>query len=270
MIAEKTEYLKLYKALFDFQNLVPEIEKNCTAKAGTFSYKYADLPNIKRAIKPALEQCKLVVTHSTIEKDKQEYLVTKVIQIECGEFVQSITPVPLNLEPQKKGAWFTYFRRYHLCNLLDIAADEDVDGIHTTKENITITRGNYEGSTKTTNNNTRASTEGNGANTKNGLHDKEPSMQKSTASKGNSGHSSPGDAINFSELAEYRIKIKGRYLDKTLNEIGVPQLESYLTYWKSYMAQNKKVGPEVLELLEYVPAYIESKKLNDNFKSTVN
>lgn len=270
MITEKTEYLKLYKALFDFQNLVPEIEKNCTARAGTFSYKYADLPSIKRAIKPFLEYCKLVVTHSTIEKDKQEYLVSKVIQIECGEFVQSITPVPSNLEPQKKGAWFTYFRRYHICNLLDIAADEDVDGIHTTKEQVTITRGNNEGSIKTTSNNSRTSAEVSGANTKNGLHDKKSTMQTSQNTQGDSVHSSPGDSINFSELAEYRIKIKGRYLDKTLSELGLPAIESYKTYWQSYMAQNKKVGDEVRDFLDIASAYIEAKKLNDQFKATVN
>jgi hypothetical protein len=130
-MSEKTEFLDLYKALAKFQTLVPEIEKRCVAKAQTFSYKYADLPDIKRAIKPALEACNLVVSNSTIYLEKTEFLVTKVILTTSGEFVQSLSPLHSGMKPQEKGALITYLRRYHLCGLLDIAADEDVDGLHT-------------------------------------------------------------------------------------------------------------------------------------------
>jgi hypothetical protein len=53
-------------------------------------------------------------------------LVTTILH-ESGERISGNMKLPENTSPQELGSWITYLRRYSLCAMLGIAADEDDD-----------------------------------------------------------------------------------------------------------------------------------------------
>lgn len=117
----------IYAALVKAQSKIPTIEKDKTANAGTYTYKYVSYSSITEAIKEPLEENGLA--HFSIRsKDAEgiDRLVTILIH-ESGEQIEHSQPVPNFTKPQDYGAWLTYMRRYQLSALLGLAADEDVD-----------------------------------------------------------------------------------------------------------------------------------------------
>lgn len=76
-------------------------------------------------------------------------------------------------------------------------------------------------------------------------------------------------ALKLDELAEYKVKIKGKYLDQSLEEIGVTNLENYKGWWQKQILEKKPVGKEVSEFIELATMYIHTKKLKDTMKGTL-
>lgn len=223
---QKNEFLEIYKALAKFQNICPEIEKDCIARTNTFSYKYASLPNIKRAIKPALKECDLVITHMMIFIDKTEFLVTKVLHVLSGDFVQSSSPIPAGLKPQEKGAQQTYLSRYHICGLLAIAADEDVDGLP--KDNTTV------------------KTEPVKAEVKTFWAPKTDTVSNLTTEKKTTEKTQTTTYINDDYVINF-----GKHKGKSLDQVGRLELESYVAWlYESAERDGKSVSKNTLELEE--------------------
>ncbi|AGR48548.1 Erf-like ssDNA annealing protein [Anabaena phage A-4L] len=113
---------ELYTALLTAKSKFPKIIKNKTNPH--FRNKYADLDSILDAVEKVLFSNGLFITQ-TIENYN---LVTRIIHAETGQELKSSYPLPEGLDSQKFGGAITYARRYDLCALLSITADDDDDG----------------------------------------------------------------------------------------------------------------------------------------------
>lgn len=123
-------------ALAEFQRNLPPIEKRQTAKIasakGSFSYRYADLADIQRAIAGKLAECGLAITFDTEERQQTLDVICTVHHI-AGHGSSARFPVPVDRgarmnAAQQVGAALTYGRRYALTAALGIVtADEDTD-----------------------------------------------------------------------------------------------------------------------------------------------
>ncbi len=113
----------LYGALAAAQGKFPEISKNKTGHG----YKYADIADILRAVRPILSAHELAIFQS-IEGDK----IVTMLAHSTGATLRSEYPLVQDgtgrmNNIQRMGAALTYARRYSLTALLGVAADEDVD-----------------------------------------------------------------------------------------------------------------------------------------------
>jgi len=116
----------IYEALAEVQKEMPVIGRNKTANTGKFSYSYADLEKVWETAKPIIEKHGFVIYHKG-DGDK----VVTVARHTSGEQIESSVNIS-QLDPQKKGAEVTYYRRYNLCMLFNIiVADDDKDATGT-------------------------------------------------------------------------------------------------------------------------------------------
>jgi hypothetical protein len=93
-----------------------------------YKSKYATLDDILNAIDRSLAERDLVLMQPTLVRDGQTIVKTVIYHTGSGEEISSELLLPSNLEPQKMGSAISYYRRYGLCSLLAIVADEDDDG----------------------------------------------------------------------------------------------------------------------------------------------
>ena len=118
----------LVTALAKAQAAFPEIHKTKTAKVPTkngssYEYKYADLSDIMKAIRPVLAEHGIAVM--------QPIMGDELHTVIAGHGEEFRSSMPLNLEglqPQAVGSLLTYYKRYAITSMLAIAADEDDDG----------------------------------------------------------------------------------------------------------------------------------------------
>jgi glutamyl/glutaminyl-tRNA synthetase len=127
-------YSTLASAMLRAQAILENPPKNRTAtvkhkNGGQHSYKYADLADVNKAIMPVLNEFGLVVMQTTDYQNNQIMLITKVIHAATNECIEGVYPVcPVNVPPQEAGSAMTYARRYALCALVNITAEDDLDG----------------------------------------------------------------------------------------------------------------------------------------------
>lgn len=124
-------------ALAKAQGEFPPVEKRKTAKlkgesrsgrAYEYEYKYADIADVLAAVLPVLSRNELAIIQPTVVESGAVYIRTRLAH-KSGQWVESDYPVcSVNGDHQKMGAALTYSRRYALCSLLGIAAEEDTDG----------------------------------------------------------------------------------------------------------------------------------------------
>ena len=118
----EAKQVTIYEALANVQKEIPVIGRN---KQG-FNYKYADLEKIWEVARPIIEKHGFNVYHYG-EGDK----VVTVAHHKGGGEIKSYVTIS-QVDPQKKGAEVTYYRRYNLCMLFNIiVADEDKDAVGT-------------------------------------------------------------------------------------------------------------------------------------------
>lgn len=119
--AKKTDTLAA--AFLKAQSEFPEVGKDSEANAGSYSYRYASLPAICRAVLPVLHKHGLALMQ-TFEGDD---LVTRLIH-ETDSYSSTMPlPNPRQMRPQEYGIAVSYARRYALISMLGIAPDDDVD-----------------------------------------------------------------------------------------------------------------------------------------------
>lgn len=95
---------------------------------GKYTFKYATLDQIYDTIRKPLTQNGLWIVQPLESDGNGKYrLVTRIIH-ESGQEISSVTPLLVeDASNQSFGSALTYMRRYALCSLLGIAADEDDD-----------------------------------------------------------------------------------------------------------------------------------------------
>lgn len=114
-------------ALARAQYSFPPINKAHEADAGKYKYKYADLADVLSAIRPALNREGIALVQATEITEAGVELVTSLLY--ADERLSSRWPLPIaNAAPQQVGSVLTYLRRYALCALVGIAAEDDDDG----------------------------------------------------------------------------------------------------------------------------------------------
>lgn len=124
-----------FTAMAQFQSQIPSIPKSQTARVqsakGSFSYHYADLASIQRAIAPQMAACGLSVTFDTVQ-DNGGYLIQAKVHHGAGHTETTTFRVPVDTtarmnSAQAAGSALTYGRRYALCAALGIVTAEDDD-----------------------------------------------------------------------------------------------------------------------------------------------
>lgn len=110
--------------------LVPEKRRTATVRmrdekgGGTYTYKYADLSDIRQAVAPALSKNGLALTQVI---DASTMRLTTLLIHESGEFLGSTYDLPRGLAAQQFGSALTYAKRYSYCSILGVVAEEDDD-----------------------------------------------------------------------------------------------------------------------------------------------
>lgn len=128
---------KIAEALADAQGEFPVIEKSREAtvkgrtKAGqeySYDYKYADIADVLHAVRPVLAKNKIAIIQPTVLRGGNIFIVTRLVHA-SGEWLECEYPVTRYQEErhQAMGGALTYARRYSLCTLIGVAAEEDLD-----------------------------------------------------------------------------------------------------------------------------------------------
>ena len=113
--------IELIKALIKARAEFPSIQKDKINPH--FKVSYASLDSVLDAVTPVLCKHGLAIVQVM---EKGSILKTHLFH-ESGEFLTSEYELPDIQDSQKKGAALTYARRYTVCALLSITADEDDD-----------------------------------------------------------------------------------------------------------------------------------------------
>lgn len=117
---------KLITALVKARAEFTSIQKDKTNPH--YKNRYATLDAVLDAVTPALCKHGLAIVQSTSTESAKIELKTYLYH-ESGEHISSSYPLPDIMDAQKLGAALTCARRYALCALLSVTADEDDDGI---------------------------------------------------------------------------------------------------------------------------------------------
>lgn len=91
-----------------------------------FRSKYADLPAVIDAIKPALNEAGIVFMQTFSPSEAGFIAVTTRLLHESGEWIEDTATVPLpKSDPQGYGSAATYARRYSLAAITGLYQDDD-------------------------------------------------------------------------------------------------------------------------------------------------
>lgn len=98
-----------------------------TKAGGTYSFSYAPLEAILRAVQPALTKEGLALSQSIVTQDGAEYLET-TLKLGDESLSNRVKVLVVEGGPQAYGSALTYARRYGVTLLLCVCADDDDDG----------------------------------------------------------------------------------------------------------------------------------------------
>ena len=91
-----------------------------------FKSKYADLASVWEAIREALAKNEISVIQPTLPSEKEEILLETVLMHSSGQWVSSITQIPVTkVDAQGYGSALTYARRYGLSAMVGVAPEDD-------------------------------------------------------------------------------------------------------------------------------------------------
>lgn len=91
-----------------------------------FKNKYADLPAVIEAVKPALNAAGIVYIQTASPSDDNRLHLTTMLMHESGEWISDTLVMPLpKQDPQGYGSAMTYARRYALAAITGVYQDDD-------------------------------------------------------------------------------------------------------------------------------------------------
>jgi hypothetical protein len=127
---------ELAKALAAVQQELPQIGKQHTADAGTYSYEYADLTDITAALMPILGKhglsflAKPTLGYVEGQTGVVQFVLSYSLLHVSGEREDGLYPLPMGGSPQSIGSAISYGRRYCLCAVTGVApGGSDDDGV---------------------------------------------------------------------------------------------------------------------------------------------
>jgi len=124
-MTDKQEMKNLIPALIKARLAFKSIAKDRTNPH--YKTKYATLDSVLDAVTEPLAANGLAIVQ-TVNPVAEQPILTTHLYHESGESIESNYPLPAIADPQKLGAAITYARRYALCAILSVTADEDDDG----------------------------------------------------------------------------------------------------------------------------------------------
>ena len=118
----------LNEALARARSNFAAIKKDQTANIGTYSYRYADLAGVFRAVDSALASEGLAISQPFEVRDGTPYLRTFLLH-SSGEERSSVIEIPWTPggKATELGSLLTYLRRYALSAMLGVASEVDDD-----------------------------------------------------------------------------------------------------------------------------------------------
>lgn len=118
----------LFKALVAARKQFKPISKDTTGQEGNRSYKYAPLVQLVDATMPALlEHGLLVMQPFSINGEKNEGVLTTILQHESGARLVDTSTFPLENDIKLIGGQSTYMARYAYQRLLVLDGEDDAD-----------------------------------------------------------------------------------------------------------------------------------------------
>lgn len=129
----ESQQAALFRALSLAQAEYPPIAKSKTAQiptksGGKYSYNYADLADVIKAITPVNAKHGLSFTQMPFN-DGEEVFLTTVIHHVSGHTIESTLKLnPPDETPQTLGSAITYARRYMLAAMFGLVTEDDDDG----------------------------------------------------------------------------------------------------------------------------------------------
>ncbi|HCW17343.1 MAG TPA: hypothetical protein DHL02_05155 [Achromobacter sp.] len=91
-----------------------------------FKNKYADLPAVIEAVKPALNAAGIVYIQTASPSDDNRLHLATMLMHESGEWISDTLVMPLpKQDPQGYGSAMTYARRYALAAITGVYQDDD-------------------------------------------------------------------------------------------------------------------------------------------------
>ena len=123
----------LHTALAAFQAELPTVTTDQTAQVetrsgGSYSYSYASLADVHRAVLPLLASHGL--TWTCVPDTQAGTMAGVLTHSATGEQITALWQLPQTSDPQAIGSAMTYGRRYLLSAVVGIAPDSDDDGAH--------------------------------------------------------------------------------------------------------------------------------------------
>jgi hypothetical protein len=117
----------LLHALLVVQQEAPVIKK--TATNSFYKNSYAPLDKIVETINPILHKHGFVWTTLPVVSDHGPALTYRLAHVPSGESIEGTMPLLLSQQDaQGQGSAITYARRYALCAVLNLVAEDDDDG----------------------------------------------------------------------------------------------------------------------------------------------
>ncbi len=118
----------LYEAILAVQAEVPTLVKD--SENSHFRNRYTSLDAIVKTVGPILHKHKLVwMTLPGTDTNGQPALLYRLAHVPTGEVLEGTMPLLLSKQDaQGHGSAITYARRYTLCAVLNLVADDDDDG----------------------------------------------------------------------------------------------------------------------------------------------
>jgi len=128
-----SDHPNLAAALAAFQAELPAVKKTKTAKVEGkegrrgYEYSYADLADVSQTVLPLLGKHGLSFSSKPTLDERGQFVLAYVLRHAGGDFDAGTYPLPTG-RPQDVGSAITYARRYALCSITGLAAEEDDDG----------------------------------------------------------------------------------------------------------------------------------------------
>lgn len=127
-----TKHSTLADALAAAQAELTDPKKDKTAKAGAYSYAYTDIAGVLEVVRPVLSRHGIAIVQGVESNDRGD-LVLRTTLLHGEEVMTSALAWPMPQDIQKLGSAITYLRRYSLCAMVGVAADDD-DGASAREE----------------------------------------------------------------------------------------------------------------------------------------